>query len=221
MGPHRKFKNLFIDISSIIIDLTNLGEHFYIYFLTHQANLNKHDERIFFYILFAIGTIFILESLTLNPRLRLLISLIIEIGELFSYLLVFKGTLFGINISYFGIDEHSLILKSNTLTLVAYIFFIFEALLLIISFFLIDPEHKKRMWTIRLCGVICRLFLYIILNLNQIFFLFLNSQSPYHKIYFEILTTLSFFLGALCVDVSLDMKNKFLNENDNNDIKMG
>ncbi|CAF1651884.1 unnamed protein product, partial [Didymodactylos carnosus] len=52
----------------------------------------------------------------------------------------------------------------------------------------------------------------------------MNEKHVYRNTYFELLTTLSFYLGALCADYSLEIKNTIIaahrNETrNNNDFK--
>ncbi|UJR12177.1 hypothetical protein I4U23_016354 [Adineta vaga] len=96
------------------------------------------------------------ESIFLNERIRIGISFLIEIGELFCYLFILKRTLI-ISLTLFGL----------------------QFLCYVITFYFAQIDHQTKPITYRIRTFIYRLAMYIGTNGSSLLTLFLNSESQF------------------------------------------
>ncbi|UJR34444.1 hypothetical protein I4U23_021851 [Adineta vaga] len=169
-------------IASIIIDVLNLGEQIGIYFAQKAEQLEEYKERQFFFILLGISAANLFKSIFLNERIKIGISFLIEIGELFCYLFVLQRTL--------------------TVMIISLTFFGFQFLCYIITFYLVQTNDQTKPTTHRIRGFIYRLAMYIGTNGGPLLTLFLSSESQFRQTLYEVSIIISIFLSTISFEIS-------------------
>ncbi|CAF1453636.1 unnamed protein product [Adineta steineri] len=177
---------LCVTMASILIDVLNLGEQFGIYFAQQAEEIDEMKQRQFFFILLGISAITLLKSIFRNERTKIVISFLIEIGELLSYLLILERTL-------------AVIIISST-------FFGLQFVCYIITFSLIKSDDETQMREPRLMGFLCRLVVYFSMNINPLLTLFLNSESRFRQTPYEVSLIIAIFLSSVAYDVRAEIK---------------
>lgn len=76
----------FAEILHILVDLINLAEQLAVYFIVKELTSSELEQRIFFFIILAIGFVSCVLSGITNPILSTIVSVGIEIGELIAYI---------------------------------------------------------------------------------------------------------------------------------------
>jgi hypothetical protein len=185
-------------IIQILIDISNLIEQLIIYFLVkEESNDDKSEERLFFFVLLVIGLLSNLPSISPYLYIQTIGSIIIEFGELLSYLFLLK--------------------KSKNVFFVSLILFLIELLFHIINILLeyCSNEKKSNIFIFgkttsgRIKYVILRSISYSIFNATSILFLFLDKKSRFHNKFYEILILLTFYFPSIALGPALESTTKF------------
>ena len=92
--PNPIWKKYLTDISSIIIDLSNLSEQYFILGLSKSFDVGDTQERSFYSALTVIFAAQLISKMFKNARIGIILMALAEIGELISYLIIFNGTLY-------------------------------------------------------------------------------------------------------------------------------
>jgi len=207
--PLPTWDNYVTDINSILSDLTNLGEQYFVFALTELTNINESHERNFLFILFGVYTVTsILKCLTVNERVAILLSALVEIGELAAYLIVFNGVLY---------NENSLAASSSSTTTlflsVTISCLLFQLVLLGINFSLIVPKSEKASSADYLHNTL-ESGITIAAIAPQFVILFLSPNSRFRDLYYEIYLTLTLFITALSYQWNMlpELVRKHLND---------
>ncbi|CAF3026055.1 unnamed protein product [Rotaria socialis] len=184
-------------IIQILIDLANLMEQLFVYFLVKQEHNNKYEERLFFFVLLVIGLLSNLPSASPYVYIQTIGSISIEFGELTAYLFLWKN--------------------SKSVIIVSIISFSIEFILHLIHILLehYSNENKNDIFVFgkTTCGrikyVIIRSISYTIFNATSIFFLFLDDNSRFHYKFYEILILLTFYFPSIALGPALESITKF------------
>ena len=173
-------------IAIILIDVFNLAEQFGIYFISKDSLLDESAQQRFFFILFGVGGATLIRPMCLWSKLKVVFSILIEIGELVSYLVLLPRT--------------------TNLIVVASIFFSVEVLLHFVELYgtksnldEITPGDCARDY----CCFPVRLLLYGLIYSSPILFLFLDPDSSFRNTFYENLLILNVFFGVTYIDLSL------------------
>ena len=194
-------QNLFL--VGMMIDIVNLGEQFGMYFAQKSLGLDDDQERFIFYIFIAISGASIFKAVAPNRLSELLISVLIELGELFGYL--------------FALPE-----RTVTTMAVSLIFCGIELILHLICFSLalreIFDEKKKDPRTVPelstsqdedccwklFSKLLMRIVMFIGAVLSPILTLFVDSSSRFRQVFYEILLLLALFFSGQTYDFNVN-----------------
>jgi hypothetical protein len=185
-------------IIQILIDLSNLSEQLAIYFIVKQeSNDDKYQQRLFFFVLLAIGFLSCIFSAISQPYLKIIGSISIELGELSACLFLLK--------------------RSNKIVLVAFIFFGFEfalySIIMILEYLSTERKVKAAFFGNSVCGRVkyigMHLLMYCLFDATSIFFLFLDDNSRFHQTFYEILILLTFYCPNIALDPALESTARF------------
>ena len=184
----------------ILIDVFNLAEQFGIYFIAKEASLDESAQQRFFFVLLGIGGALTIRPMLLSSKLKIIFSVLIEIGELICYLILLPRT--------------------TNLIIVASVFFVIEVLLHVITFFIMrwnfdEIECKTCVWEYLFFPV--RALAYGFLYSSPILFLFLDPNSKFRDTFYEVLLILNVFLGAGYIEQNFAPRNAFESEYDDDD----
>ncbi|CAF0942047.1 unnamed protein product [Adineta steineri] len=183
---NRDTRLIIANIFCVFIDIFNLAEQLGIYFIAKDNDLDESSQQRFFFILFGVGGASLFKSLLCHPVARIIFSMCIETGELVSYL--------------------TLLPNSTNLMIVAILFFVLEIIFHMLSIICICGISENN---VEECGKNCcllplRIFLYGTLFETQIFFLFLDANSPFRDTFYEVLMVLATFFGLPMVDIATE-----------------
>ena len=173
-----------LTVASIHIDVLNLGEQLGVYFAQKAAQLDESKERQFFLILLSISALNLLKSLFPNERIKIGISFLIEIGELFCYLFALERTLavMAIALTFFGL----------------------QCVCYIITLYLTKSVEQAPTTEHRLREFLNRRLIYVGINGGPLLTLFLSSESRFRQTPYEVSLIISVFLTSVMFDSSLE-----------------
>jgi len=191
-------------IIQILIDLSNLIEQLIVYFIVKEESNN--DERLFFFVLLIIGFVSNLPSASSHIYIQTTSSILIEFGELLSYLFILKGSI--------------------NIFIVSFILFLIEFILHCINIILEykSNEKKENIFIFgkttygRIKYVIIRSISYTIFNATSILFLFLDQKSRFHYKFYEVLILLTFYFPSIALGPALESTTIFLYQYQQNQI---
>ncbi|CAF1609743.1 unnamed protein product, partial [Adineta ricciae] len=155
-------------------------------FLQKEQQLDKSSERKFFFILLGVSAGSLFKPIFSSARIEILISLLIEIGELFCYLFILERTA--------GVIA------------VALTSFAIELFCHIITLFLIETESTKKAIADKLSKFILRLFFIVGVNFYSLLTLFLSHESRFRQTLFEISMIFSIFMAGIKLNLKLEVK---------------
>jgi len=181
-----------VDSIKILVSLINLAEQFGIYMLQKVDSTDDEFERFFFFILFVIDAIDVLQCSFKKEKNKTIVAIIVDTCEVICYVAVLQRT--------------------TALYLVALLTYSLELLLNGVIIFLTSRcnddtfEHKNKRST--LLGMIwdyfalhaLRLLSYVIFQLPQFLFLFLQPESKFRETYYEIIAIIGLYFGAIFYD---------------------
>ena len=170
-----------IAILHILIDILNLSEQLAIYFIVKQDDLNEETQQKFFFILFAVGGASSFESCLCHPVGKVIINLLIEVGEYVCYMTILPRT--------------------NSLLVAASIFFAFHMILYLINLILVakEPMQSCGQTAVEIFFTPLRIIVYSVLYELQVLFLFMEKNSLFRADLYEILQIINVFFGIITV----------------------
>ncbi|CAF3448763.1 unnamed protein product [Rotaria socialis] len=177
-----KSKKNIADIMKILIDIFNLAELIGVYFIAREGDIDENEQQRFFFILFSVGGALVFKSLFVHPILTFLFSMIVESVELILYLTILSTT--------------------TSLLVVVIFFFLLEIMFHLISLICLKDNGDKDRFTNcaeDCCTLPVRIVSYGLLFETQIFFLFLDTSSPFRGTYYEMLMILSTCFGLSAI----------------------
>ncbi|CAF1131003.1 unnamed protein product [Adineta ricciae] len=168
-------------IASIIVDVLNLCGQIGIYFAQKAEQLDEYKKRQFFFIILGISAANLFKSIFLSERIKIGISCLNEIGELFCYLLVLERTLIVliISLTFFGL----------------------QFLCYLITFYFTQTDHQTKLIAYRIGIFIYRLSMYIGTNGSSLLTLLLNSESQFRQTLYEMSIIISIFYLLYCLEI--------------------
>ena len=173
-------------IALVLIDIFNLAEQFGIYFISKDSLLDESAQQRFFFILFGVGGGTLIRPMCLWSKLKVIFSILIEIGELISYLVLLPRT--------------------TNLIVVATVFFCIEVVLHLVELYgtKSNLDEIKAVDCARdYCCFPVRVLFYGLIYSSPILFLFLDPDSNFRNTFYENLLILNVFFGVTYIDLIL------------------
>jgi hypothetical protein len=163
-------------------------EQYYVFALTKTSDLDKTRELNFFFILIGVYTLTtFFRCMTFSERITTILGMLVEIGELIAYIFVFNGLLF---------EWKTLISSPNSFFIVVVFCLSFQLVLHSANFVLTNRSTPKKRTKTEYGIHFCTMLHQVGIVGSQTFFLFLNSESRFRQMYFEILLGFHIFIVA-------------------------
>jgi hypothetical protein len=150
---------------TIFIQVFNLAEQIGIYWAQQQLNFDDADSRRFFFILFGITGLNMLKAFFNTERYQAVVSLLIEVGELISYL-----TLLGTTAAIIGVSV---------------VFFVLELACHVVHIYFLDESEEKKIWG-KIADFVQILIVTGMLGIGPILTIFLDSDSLFRQPIYEM-----------------------------------
>ena len=167
--------------------MINLAEQLAVYFIVKELTADELEQRIFFFIILAIGFVSCVQSGITNPIISTIVSVLIETGELFAYIFALP--------------------RSTTLIIVVSVLSGVEIFIHILVMIIeCCSEETKKIFVVSskrprdVCfSIWFHMVCYSIYNLPSLLYLFLNQDSLFRETFYEILILLDAFISSLAI----------------------
>lgn len=194
--------NKLLFLLNAIIYILNFGEQIGVYYAQKSLQLDHQDKRKIFYILIGINSVSIFKMLIPNKSIKVVLLILIELAELFSYLFILpqrtKATLIvGISFSVIEIILHiiysTLLMKSNHSHLTD-------------SFSINrNGDRKKNECGWRKCRkLFAHLIIFMVFIVNPVLILFVDPTSRFRQTFSEIFLIIILFVASQTYHFTID-----------------